>query len=131
MELQGLADRAGTRFPNEEIRQGHEILDVRSKSLDEHGLFGPQLLELPGGRLGLSPEQNQLPPGRVFIEAAGDIQHDARAVAAEQNDPRWTIGIESVPLPFASPVYRVRLVKVGLEHHPRGAKDALARMTHG
>ncbi len=58
VELQRLADRARAWFPNEEVGQGHVVLDILSKSDDGDGLAGRQLPELSGELLVVSAHQD-------------------------------------------------------------------------
>src|SRR5271169_4914616 len=58
VELQRLADRARTWFPNKEVGHGDVVFDILSESNDEDWLSGLELLELSGELLVVAANQD-------------------------------------------------------------------------
>jgi len=83
MELQRLADRAGARFPDKEIGQGHVVFDVLCES--DHGdwLLGGQILESRGELPVVPAYQNQLHAAAGFVEFSRDVDHHLRPMPSE------------------------------------------------
>src|ERR1700730_18761934 len=59
-----------------------------------------------------------------------DSCHLARSVTAEHHDAGGQIGFQSQPDSLCFTVHLDRSIEIGADDHSRGAKYALARMTH-
>src|SRR5208282_4813566 len=131
MELQRLADRAGAWFPDEEVGQGHVILDVLSESNHGDRLPGRQVLQLSSELLVVAANQDQLNAAVRFVESPGDVDHHLRAMASEKNNSRRAIGFEPELLSFGDAIYGNLLVELWLQDHSRCQEDMIGGMAHG
>jgi len=84
----GFGNATGAGFADEVIGELHVARDLGRETLDEDGGAARQPLEARTQLLVVAANEDELPVG----QAAGDIEHRRRALAAEQHRPTGNAG---------------------------------------
>jgi len=124
-EMNGLADAARSRLADEEIAELHVMADLgREAEHEPRRICGNRPQLLGQGRV-MSANQDQLRVGKP----TGDAAHDARSMAAKQDDTGRQRRVETESPHFRTPIDRHRAIEIGTDDHARGRVNAVRRAT--
>ncbi len=118
------ADASRPRLANEEIGKRHVVGHLLRESFDEARRLRRQGLESLGQFCVASADEDQLRVGEPFR----NLQHDLRALSAEQHQSSRKRRVQAQPFTFARSIHVHRFVKARAQNHTRCRINTIIRI---